>query len=539
MPRQYWLFLGLFLCLRLIFWWVTFPNPDEAYYWLWGQHPALSYYDHPALQAWAEGLVTALFGRSSLVLRLPNLVSNGLFFYTYYQICRYLYGRQARPYFWMVVLLVLASPLYFLFLALAWPDHLLITLSLLGSYLMIRFLDGYLVNGRGNSWRLYGAALALGLAGLAKYNAAFVWLGLLAAIASHSKLRPLFRDYRLYLAGMIGLCCLLPIGLWNFSNNFQSWQYYANRSVDSGGGLYLKPWEPIGFLLISALTLSPLIGVMIYRLLRHPRIVPNSIYPRVAIWLFAVSTLSLTAIALISTALYYWNITAYLLLFPLLPKYLSSHRPTLAETASVPFTSRLFFSSQIYGLIFATLLVCHYSFVPISALFGPEGDPDSRMLFGWQQVAAAVETEAATLGNQPFLATSDYRSASALAYQLQNPAVMAISDRLDQFDIWYPSDRLFIGRNAILLWDDWHPLKPEILQQFEATSKPNTVTVTRFGVLIKKYYLARGYNFQGGRVSQATPSRLTLPTPDAIALPVEGNKSTGTGYPRPGWYSGR
>ena len=25
---------------------------DEAYYWMWGQHPALSYYDHPPLNAW-------------------------------------------------------------------------------------------------------------------------------------------------------------------------------------------------------------------------------------------------------------------------------------------------------------------------------------------------------------------------------------------------------------------------------------------------------------------------------------------------------
>src|SRR5262245_33285905 len=25
---------------------------DEAYYWMWGQHPELSYFDHPPLNAW-------------------------------------------------------------------------------------------------------------------------------------------------------------------------------------------------------------------------------------------------------------------------------------------------------------------------------------------------------------------------------------------------------------------------------------------------------------------------------------------------------
>ncbi|MGA7933591.1 MAG: glycosyltransferase family 39 protein [Kovacikia sp.] len=141
-PRSLLPFLLAFLVLRLVFWFTTFPNPDEAYYWLWGEHPDLSYYDHPPLQAWVQGFFTAIFGRSRFVLRLPNLISNGILFYVYYRIIAYLYGKDATPYFWMTVLLVLASPLYFLFLALAWHDHWLITFSLISAYWLIRFLDG-------------------------------------------------------------------------------------------------------------------------------------------------------------------------------------------------------------------------------------------------------------------------------------------------------------------------------------------------------------------------------------------------------------
>ncbi|MGC8714530.1 MAG: glycosyltransferase family 39 protein, partial [Leptodesmis sp.] len=83
--------------------------------WLWGQHPALSYYDHPPLPAWIQGAFTALFGRSHLVLRLPNLISNIIFFAVYHRIAKYLYGGEANRFFWLVVMLVLASPLYFLF----------------------------------------------------------------------------------------------------------------------------------------------------------------------------------------------------------------------------------------------------------------------------------------------------------------------------------------------------------------------------------------------------------------------------------------
>ena len=47
--------VGLFLVLKLVFLFGSGPTSDEAYYWLWGQHPALSYYDHPPFHAWMLG----------------------------------------------------------------------------------------------------------------------------------------------------------------------------------------------------------------------------------------------------------------------------------------------------------------------------------------------------------------------------------------------------------------------------------------------------------------------------------------------------
>ena len=44
---------------------------DEAYYWMWGQHPSLSYFDHPPLNAWLLGLSSAVFGWNVLALRVP------------------------------------------------------------------------------------------------------------------------------------------------------------------------------------------------------------------------------------------------------------------------------------------------------------------------------------------------------------------------------------------------------------------------------------------------------------------------------------
>lgn len=479
-------FLITFLVLRLIFWFVTFPNPDEAYYWLWGQHPGLSYYDHPPLHAWLQGLVTAIAGRSTFTLRLPNLLSNGIFFYTYYHILRYLYGENPLARFWLVALLILASPLYFLFLALAWHDHWLITFSLVSAYLFIRFLDGYLVDGTGNSGQLYAAAGALALAGLCKYNAVFVAIGFLATLLTHARLRPLFRDYRLYVAIAIAATALVPILGWNFSNDLQSVRYYVDRSVNTGSFSF-KPASCLSFIIFSILTVSPMtcLGWVSLWQQRNQSWFGQSVYPIVAGWIFAISTGTLLLISLVSAALYYWNIVAYLLLFPLLPAVFS-HSAHSGKWKR----SRLLLAGQCYGLLFATLLVIHYGFLPLSALVSRDADPDSRMLFGWNAVGAEVQAQAAELGESPVLVTTDYRSASALAYQLHDRSVIAISDRTDQFDFWL-GDRPLSGKTAILLSDDWHPLTAAVRSRFAQVSEPTIVPVTRFGVWIKQYLITK------------------------------------------------
>ena len=48
--------------------------PEEAYYWTYAQHPALSYYDHPPMVAWTIQLGTALFGDNELGVRMATII---------------------------------------------------------------------------------------------------------------------------------------------------------------------------------------------------------------------------------------------------------------------------------------------------------------------------------------------------------------------------------------------------------------------------------------------------------------------------------
>jgi hypothetical protein len=61
----------LLILLKLAHWSFAGVFMDEAYYWMWAQHPALSYYDHPPLNSWLLGLSSAVFGWNVFALRLP------------------------------------------------------------------------------------------------------------------------------------------------------------------------------------------------------------------------------------------------------------------------------------------------------------------------------------------------------------------------------------------------------------------------------------------------------------------------------------
>ncbi len=497
--------LLLLIILRCAFWLFAPPNPDEAYYWLWGQHLDFSYYDHPPLQSWLQGAITAGFGKSLLTLRSLNLFTNSIFFYTYYRILTYLYGDLAKRYIWWVILAILASPLYSVMLSLAWHDHLAIALSLVGAYLCIRFLDEYLANGKGSNWRLYGSAIALSLAHITKYNSLFMTLGLLTAIATDSQSRKLFQDIRLWLCVGIGAIAFLPVFYWNYSNNFLSFRFYANRSVDSGP-LIMRLLEPLGFIGISLLMLSPFVALLLWQGLYRPeRDYPCGIisfravllYRRIAFWTFVIPTGLLMLISLVSTALYYWNIHAYLLLFPLLPLALVDFHHPPAPSLRGRESLKVFYGMGVFGLLFTTLFVWNSCMFPISAVFGKDGDQDGRIIYGWQAVAAEVQKISNTLPESPLLITSDYRSAAELAYEMQNTNVTAISKRVSQFTLWNLEKAVQQkGKNAILIADQWYPLTDDAIAHFDQVVPISKVTISRFGVYLKTYEIAIGRNYQ-------------------------------------------
>src|ERR1043165_2100616 len=77
---------AIILVLRLVFVGLMGPMPQDAYYYLYAQHLALSYFDHPPVIAYYLKLFTFLFGKHVFVLHLADTIVTFLTVYFFYRL---------------------------------------------------------------------------------------------------------------------------------------------------------------------------------------------------------------------------------------------------------------------------------------------------------------------------------------------------------------------------------------------------------------------------------------------------------------------
>jgi len=72
----------LLFCSRFVIAFLIELTPQEAYYWNYAMHPALSYFDHPPIVAWVISAGQFILGKSELGVRIGglflNLLSTGI-----------------------------------------------------------------------------------------------------------------------------------------------------------------------------------------------------------------------------------------------------------------------------------------------------------------------------------------------------------------------------------------------------------------------------------------------------------------------------
>jgi 4-amino-4-deoxy-L-arabinose transferase-like glycosyltransferase len=455
------------IAVKLVLLVLAHPFMDETYYFMWGHHPALSYFDHPALIGWTQGIAGLLFGWSVAGLRAMVLLSFVGDVALLHLLARELGGERRSEAFWIGTLLLLATPILFGLTSVALPDHLLIFFTLLGVYAAERLRR----TPEAIRW-IYLAAIAIGAATLSKYTGALLGLAAILHLAVTPALRPLWRSPHLYFATALALAMQAPVLVWNLRHGFASLAFITGGRHGLPASFDLSGlW---GFLLGAVAVLSPFLLWPLGRFVFGRE--DGHGFARIVFWL---SSLGFLAASFFTNILVHWNVVAYAAVLPFLAPVLRS---------------RLLVGAQIlYGVLAIVIAATNYAVLPVTALIGGRVDQTSAWSYGWDEIAEAVRDieKTATAG---FVAGTDYALAAPLGFALADADVTSLSPGRDAYDDWF-DPVAHKGQDAIIVADRWRPLRNAIAARFASVETVRSVSIVRLGRTLDTYtiYLARGF----------------------------------------------
>lgn len=486
-PQQFlplWLLQGValyWLLLKLGALFLGEPHADEAYYWFWGQHLALSYFDHPGLHAWLQGAIAAVFGWSVFALRLLGPVTTAITLVILYVWSRRLAPSQWKQYFWLSAALFYSTPTMLLYTTVGTLDRLLVALVLLTIHFFAWFLADWAEGKRDRFGALYLGAFFLGLAALTKYTGALPGVAVALAIIFRGDLRSLLRSPHLYLAAALSVVMQAPTLYWNLTQDLASFSFHLEGGIAGIDQVQQGLDRLLRVTLESIVLVSPFVVVpMIAFLIRRAGRGFFGIAHSVTKWTFLVSTLLIVLLVFIRDALFYWNLPAYAAFFALAAWFLRSRVLQVLQF--------------VYGALISTVLLIHFSIVPILPYAGIS-QPDSNGFFGWPEIAAQVETMMAE-NEAEFPAAASWGIASRLGFAMRRPDVLPISLNRNAFDFWTrPED--YLGQDAIVVTEvEEDNLLSNVARYFESFETLETYEVARFGRPLKAYRISLGRNYR-------------------------------------------
>jgi len=220
--------------------------PDESYYWLWAQHPAFGYYDHPPMVAWWIGAFT-LFCKAAFFVRLPFVLGFLVLCWLVYDTAKALFDRAVarRALLWLnaCILLSIGS-------AVATPDPPSVLMWAAGLWALARLIR----SGDGRWWLAFGVFAGVGVE--AKYTNLFLGLGVLVWLALDREARRHLTQPWLWLGALIAAAVMVPNLIWNAQHGWITIAKQFGR-IETGHitGRYL-----IEFLIAQPLLLNPFIA---------------------------------------------------------------------------------------------------------------------------------------------------------------------------------------------------------------------------------------------------------------------------------------
>jgi 4-amino-4-deoxy-L-arabinose transferase-like glycosyltransferase len=201
--------------------------PQEAYYFLYAQHQALSYFDHPPVIAWCIAAAVALLGKSVLALRLCAFVLTLGTQLAFIALARRVLPSQERG---GALVVLLTSGLFTVLSLIATPDVPLLLFWTLTLWAFHRAVF------QKSPWAFLLGGLFAGLAFDGKYPGIFLQIGLVLFLLFAPSRRRLWRTPWPYLAIAIAQLVAAPVYLWNARHGFASFRFQTAHRLEAMSG---------------------------------------------------------------------------------------------------------------------------------------------------------------------------------------------------------------------------------------------------------------------------------------------------------------
>ena len=232
---------------------------DEAYYWLWSKHLALSYRDKGPLVAWVIALATQVFGDNAFGIRIAALLFSAGTGWQLFVLARRLYDERIA--LWTLAISCVL-PMFVVGSVLMTIDPLSVFFWAWGANVFWSALHDP------KPWRWSALGFIIGLGFLAKFTNG-LQLGCVALFLLWSK-----PHRRLFISGQsIAMCvafvvAILPVIIWNYQTGWIHYSALHSRSgVETGSGsgietsFQIRPEELLQFLAGQLGVLSPLVAI--------------------------------------------------------------------------------------------------------------------------------------------------------------------------------------------------------------------------------------------------------------------------------------
>jgi 4-amino-4-deoxy-L-arabinose transferase-like glycosyltransferase len=463
---------------------------DEAYRVGYARIFALSYYDIPPLHVWLVGAWAKFVGsENSLLLRLPFVALFAGSTWMLFRLTAKLYDEVAG--LWAAIALNLAPVFTFADGSWVLPDGTLIFFLLAGANIVARIL--FEAPARSNLLWI-AAGVCGGLAFLSKYQAVFLFLGVLVFLLTVPSQRRWLAAPGPWLAALSGLIVFAPAILWNLQHGLIGLSFQTDR-IATGGGFTLK-WLPqsIGGQMLYLLPWQgvPLAYVLGRALWQGPAVQKSWFLALLAIGPVAAFTIA----SLWTHTLPHWSMPGWLFAFPLLGAPLASFARTRPRL--------LWYGTTLSAAIlvaFAGAMVAQARngwVTRASPALVKKGDP-TLDLFNWGELAAALAERHLIDQQTPAVAAVHWMQAAKANYVIgQMIPVLCLGEDPQQF-IYLHDSAQFIGRDIIVLGTEQFiaPRMQRLAANFERLERLQPVVLHRNGQPVVTLELFRGVGFKG------------------------------------------